>query len=80
MAFINNKRYAAKSDSMFTELLWFLKGDTNIKYLEDNNCSVWRADAFQHNLPEMIKEGIFPKGMQKYSPEWTAAKEDMEKN
>lgn len=52
------------------ELLWFLKGDTNIKYLEDNKVSFWRADAFQHNLEKMISEGIFPKNMPKYSNEW----------
>jgi len=60
-------------DSMFHEYIWFLRGDTNIKYLEDNKCSVWRSDSFQHNLPEMIKERIFPAGMPKYSPDWDAA-------
>lgn len=27
--------------SIFHELLWFLKGETNIKYLKDNNVSIW---------------------------------------
>lgn len=34
--------------SIIHELLWFLKGDTNIKYLNDNKISIWNnwADSF----------------------------------
>ena len=32
------------------ELLWFLKGETNIKYLVDNNVHIWDDDAYRHYL------------------------------
>lgn len=32
------------------ELLWFLKGDTNIKYLVDNNVHIWDEWAYQRYL------------------------------
>ena len=38
-----------------TELLWFLRGDTNIKYLVDNNCHIWDGDCYQAYLKEYKK-------------------------
>ena len=43
---LTTKKMAIKT--MMTELKWFLKGDTNIKYLVDNGCNIWNGDTYKN--------------------------------
>jgi thymidylate synthase len=44
-----------------TELLWFLRGDTNIKYLVDNDCHIWDGDCYKNYLNETQEEASYTK-------------------
>jgi thymidylate synthase len=41
-----------------TELMWFLRGDTNIKYLVDNDCHIWDGDAYKAYLKKYEKDKL----------------------
>jgi len=51
---LTTKKMAVKS--MMTELKWFLKGDTNIKYLVDNGCNIWNGDAYKNYFNNLSKD------------------------
>ncbi len=33
-----------------TELLWFLRGETSIEYLLENDCNIWTGDAYKNYM------------------------------
>ena len=45
---LTTKKMAWKT--LVTELIWFLRGDTNIKFLVDNGCHIWDGDAYKNYL------------------------------
>ena len=76
---LTTKKMAWKT--MITELLWFLCGDTHIKFLVDNNCHIWDGDAYKayrKQVKEHWEKGgdvadmaTFLEDIQKYdSDEW----------
>jgi len=57
---LTTKKMAVKT--MMTELKWFLKGDTNIKYLVDNNCHIWDGDAYKNYVAKVNMQPGVPMG------------------
>ena len=53
---LTTKKMALKT--MMTELKWFLKGDTNIKYLVENGCNIWNGDAYKNYVSKVNVESI----------------------
>jgi thymidylate synthase len=53
---LTTKKMAWKT--MVTELLWFLRGDTNIKFLVDNNCHIWDGDVWSNYSKKIIANNI----------------------
>lgn len=57
---LTTKKMAVKT--MMTELKWFLKGDTNIKYLVDNKCNIWNGDAYKKYVTKVNMQPGVPMG------------------
>ena len=49
---LTTKKMAIKS--IMTELKWFLKGDSNIKYLVNNGCNIWNGDAYKKYAEQFV--------------------------
>ena len=55
--------------SVVHELLWFIRGDTNIRYLVQNGVRIWNEWPFQHYLEATGRAADLPK----HSPAWKEA-------
>ena len=53
---LTTKKMAWKT--IVTELLWFLRGDTNIKYLLENDCHIWTGDAYKKYKQKLDKHYV----------------------
>ena len=62
---LTTKKMAWKS--IVTELLWFLRGDTNIKYLVDNDCHIWDGDAYKNYCKKVIRDKDIVHYLKSYS-------------
>ena len=58
--------------SILHELLWFIRGDTNIRYLVENGVGIWNDWPFQSWLRKTGQEDSYPM----YSLEWKEKKKE----
>ena len=78
---LTTKKMAFKT--MVTELIWFLSGSTNIKYLVMNGCHIWDGDAYK-NYSKRIEDIIDGykcgdiMGMQPHIEKWFSNPDDLE--
>ncbi len=45
-------------NSVVVELLWFLRGDTNIKFLLDYDCHIWDGDAYKNYSKNILANNL----------------------
>ena len=57
---------------IIVELIWLIRGETNIKYLVDRNCHIWDEWPFQNYLEKNSLTEKYPK----YSDEWSEEKKN----
>lgn len=62
--------------AVIIELLWFLRGDTNIKFLVDNDVRIWNEWAYQVYL----EENGLDKKLKRYSQQWKAEMDNFVQN
>jgi thymidylate synthase len=70
---LTTKKMAWKS--IVIELLWFLRGDSNIKYLVDNDCHIWDGDAYK-NYQKITQREIELNSAMKSHPHYGLSKEE----
>jgi len=77
---LTTKKMAWKS--IVAELLWFLRGDTNIKFLLDYDCHIWDGDAYKNysktidNVIDGYKSGDIM-GMQPHIEKWFSNSDEL---
>jgi thymidylate synthase len=77
---LTTKKMAWKS--IVAELLWFLRGDTNIKFLLDYDCYIWDGDAYKNysktidNVIDGYKSGDIM-GMQPHIEKWFSNSDEL---
>jgi len=70
---LTTKKMAWKT--LVTELIWFLRGGTNIKFLVDNNCHIWDGDCFS-NYQKITKREIELNTVMETHPHYGLSKEE----